>query len=151
MDHDTLKGFVKAQIKLCEDVLIVKGKEYGATDRLHNFRVAAELQGIEPRNALAGMMAKHTVSIYDMCCSDAYFTQAQWDEKITDHINYLLLLSAMVKEGQWTEYEYTPVEDESIGVLSEANHASEYKAHMVAQRDRKKHAEYERREVDLDA
>jgi len=44
------------------------------------------------------MMAKHTVSIYDMCGSGEIYDIAKWDEKITDHINYLLLLRALVED-----------------------------------------------------
>lgn len=43
-------------------------------------------------------MAKHTVSIYDMARSDDSFSLEKWDEKITDHINYLILLRAVVVE-----------------------------------------------------
>ena len=60
--------------------------------------VAAGLQGCLPREALGGMMAKHTVSVYDMINSCDTFPIALWDEKITDHINYLLLLKAIVVE-----------------------------------------------------
>jgi hypothetical protein len=86
------------QIKRCTDTLISKAVEYATTDRLHNFKVAAELQGCTPRRALAGMMSKHTVSVYDMCSSEASFSTAMWNEKITDSINYLLLLRAIVEE-----------------------------------------------------
>ena len=47
------------QLDRCEHILCVKAKEYATDDRLHNFKVAAALQGT-PRQALAGMMAKHT-------------------------------------------------------------------------------------------
>lgn len=51
--------------------------------------------------ALAGMMSKHVVSLYDMCYSTLlHFDMEQWDEKITDCINYLILLKALVKEEQ---------------------------------------------------
>lgn len=43
-------------------------------------------------------MAKHTVSIYDMARSEETFPLEKWDEKITDHINYLILLRAVVVE-----------------------------------------------------
>jgi hypothetical protein len=82
-----------------EAILGVKANEYAAdADRLHNFKVAADLKGESPRQALAGMLAKHTVSVYDMAMSDNYFTIKQWDEKIIDHINYLILLLAIVQE-----------------------------------------------------
>ena len=75
-----------------------KAEEYATEDRLHNFKVAAALQGISTKQALAGMLAKHTVSIYDLCMSKENASQDMWDEKITDHINYLLLLKAVVSE-----------------------------------------------------
>ncbi len=89
---------LNSQLATCESVLNVKGVEYATEDRLHNFKVAAELEGVIPRQALAGMMAKHTVSIYDMCGSTEAFPLDVWSEKITDHINYLILLCAIVQE-----------------------------------------------------
>lgn len=83
------------------NLLGAKGTEYDSdsNDRLHSFKVAAELQHETPIQALAGMMAKHTVSIYDMCeDTNTLYNLAKWTEKITDHINYLLLLKAMVCE-----------------------------------------------------
>ena len=53
-----------------------------------------------PSGALAGMMAKHIISIYDMCFSDRKtFELAVWEEKITDSLNYLFLLKAGDKGG----------------------------------------------------
>ena len=82
----------------CKLVLLNKNKEYATEDVLHNFKVAARLEGITPEQALAGMMAKHTVSIYDMIKSAEYYDSAVWDEKIGDSINYLILLRSVVEE-----------------------------------------------------
>lgn len=100
MNTEKFNDVLKDQITRCTDVLVTKAKEYATEDRLHNFKVAAELQGCTPKQALAGMMAKHTVSVYDMCMSRADYTVELWDEKLTDSINYLLLLRALVEEGQ---------------------------------------------------
>lgn len=89
---------VKDLLNECEDTLLHKAAEYATEDRLHNFRVAAELQGVSMQEALAGMMAKHTVSIYDLCNGDFTPDRGLWDEKLTDHINYLLLLKAVFEE-----------------------------------------------------
>lgn len=86
------------QVERSERVLVHKAKEYATEDRLHNFKVAAALEGCTPEKALAGMMAKHTISIYDMCESGKRYPIELWEEKITDHINYLLLLNAIVRE-----------------------------------------------------
>ena len=46
------------------------------------------------------MLAKHIVSLYDMCFDDGtHYDISTWDEKITDSLNYLFLLKAIVKEG----------------------------------------------------
>lgn len=50
-----------------------------------------------PKQALLGMLSKHLISVSDMCVSGSYSKQL-WTEKITDSINYLLLLKAMVEE-----------------------------------------------------
>jgi hypothetical protein len=97
-NEDFIYVLARQQAK-CYDTLVAKGREYAPDeDKLHNFKIAAQSQGITPRQALAGMMAKHTVSIFDMCRSEELYTPEQWDEKITDHINYLILLKALVVE-----------------------------------------------------
>jgi len=104
MNSEWFEKVIKEQIKTCEDVLIGKAKEYATDDdRLHNFKNAAGMMSCDPKEALAGMMAKHTISIYDMCRSDKVYPIELWNEKITDHINYLLLLKAVVEEDHWHE------------------------------------------------
>ena len=99
MNSEWFEKVIKEQIKTCEDVLISKAKEYATDDdRLHNFKNAAGMMSCDPKEALAGMMAKHTISIYDMCRSGKDYPIELWNEKITDHINYLLLLKAVVEE-----------------------------------------------------
>lgn len=91
------------QVVRCAETLQRKTKEYTGDnpDRLSAFKVAAAMQGCSPERALAGMMAKHIVSIYDMCYADREtFDMEVWDEKITDTLNYLFLLRGIVEEGQ---------------------------------------------------
>lgn len=86
---------------LCSDILQRKTKEYTGenTDRLSAFKTAATLQNGTPQQALAGMLAKHIVSLYDMCFSEGMsYSLDTWNEKITDSLNYLFLLKAIVKE-----------------------------------------------------
>lgn len=85
-------------VELCRGVLIDKAAQYASShDRLHNFKQAGALQKIQPERALAGMLAKHIVSVFDMV-SDKGFSPAQWNEKIIDSINYLILLRALIWE-----------------------------------------------------
>jgi hypothetical protein len=99
MDAKTFDELVAKRIGKCISILCQKAEGYAAPeDRLHNFKVAASLQGITPREAIRGMMAKHTVSVYDMCKSNTVYPDAVWDEKLTDSINYLLLLEAIIQD-----------------------------------------------------
>lgn len=119
MDIDTFSQIIEYQMGKVESTLATKNAEYHTDDHLHNFRVAANLQGVSLKKALAGMMAKHTISVYDMCSSDEEFDLDKWDEKITDHINYLFLLSAVVRDG--LENRVAPVETKPISqIMDEA-------------------------------
>ena len=89
-------------------VLGNKAKEYApGEDRLSNFKKAANLQGLAPEQALFGMLAKHLVSLAEMVGvlpNEAHplpvnpHPESMWEEKLTDSINYLFLLEALVRE-----------------------------------------------------
>lgn len=98
MTSERFEKLLDEQLELCRSVLCSKAAEYATEDRLHNFKVAAAVRGNDPKQALAGMMAKHTVSVYDMCASGRDYPMELWQEKITDSINYLLLLNALVRD-----------------------------------------------------
>ena len=90
------------QVRLCADTMKRKTREYTGDEenRLCAFKVAAALLHTTPERALVGMMAKHIVSLYDMCFDDGgSYDMDTWEEKITDSLNYLFLLKAVVKEG----------------------------------------------------
>lgn len=103
MHANDFNAIVEAMFDQSRSVLVQKADEYATDDRLHNFKVAAALTGETTREALAGMMVKHTVSIYDMCRDEKTYSQKQWDEKIGDHLNYLLLLKAIVIEEMYDD------------------------------------------------
>ena len=86
MTTEKFNDIINRQIERCKSILCSKAEGYATADRLH-------------KQALMGMVAKHTVSVADMCMSGEAYPQELWDEKITDSINYLLLLSALVREG----------------------------------------------------
>lgn len=102
MNQETFVKVVEDQIQYCKDLLGLKGDEYDTynNDRLHAFKSAAVIQHETQKQALAGMMSKHTVSIYDMCSQTTEFTKEKWIEKITDSINYLLILRAIIEEEE---------------------------------------------------
>ncbi len=103
MNTREFNTLISRRIEECCDLLGVKSDEYATDDRLHNFKVAAEVQGCTPIKALAGMMCKHTVSVYDLVNRNekgVFIPKELWDEKINDSINYLLLLSALIEESE---------------------------------------------------
>jgi hypothetical protein len=100
MDKEEFEQVFDYVFSRSQAVLVEKAREYAEdTDRLHNFKVAAALEGRTPEQALWGMHVKHIVSVSDMVRKDdVEFTPAQWDEKIGDAINYFVLLRALVWE-----------------------------------------------------
>lgn len=103
MRTEQFEEVINNRIETCKSVLCSKAEEYATDDRLHNFKVAGELQKCTAVKALGGMMAKHTVSVYDLI--DDYeqgkaISQEMWAEKIGDSINYLLLLTALLEEDK---------------------------------------------------
>lgn len=99
---------IKRILNKCGEVLISKGDEYSGEDidRLANFKEACNIKyktsvynKPTQKKVLWGYLLKHLTSIQAMCCMVGKPpTREQWDEKIGDAINYLLLLSAMVDE-----------------------------------------------------
>lgn len=146
MQSAEFNEIVEAKILEIQNTLLKKGKEYapGAdTDRLANFRKAAHLQGINMKQALQGMQAKHIVSIADMIASGEDYPQEVWDEKIGDALVYFLLLTTVVIEEKsvgWTEDDLTnndialPVKDDvevpagSFRTFYNANELNKYAA-----------------------
>lgn len=99
MKIEDFNKIVEDQLNDCKNVLIKKATEYAEEhDRLSQFKIAAGLTNGNQRTAVAGMMVKHTQSVYELCANEDLDSTEKWDEKITDHINYLLLLKAVVVE-----------------------------------------------------
>lgn len=95
-DFDKMLDKRISEIKI---VLGDKAKEYAQNnDRLHNFKVAAQVDNESPEKALWGMFKKHLVSIIDLKNGDLKPTEKIINEKIGDAINYLILLEALLKE-----------------------------------------------------
>lgn len=100
MTNAEFSKIVDQQLDRCRSVFVSKTEEYDLVpvDRLRSFKVAAALQHLTPKQALCGMMCKHTVSVFDMVEAGEDYPIEKWDEKITDNINYLLLLRGLIEE-----------------------------------------------------
>lgn len=86
-------------MKTCAGILVRKEGEYAVkADRLIQFNHLAEFRGQKPRQILGGMMLKHTDAVYNLIDRPECASLDAWDEKIIDHINYLILLRAVVIE-----------------------------------------------------
>lgn len=115
MNGKQFEEVLERQFKMTWAVLGDKAKEYADdTDRLRNFKIAASLQGSTPRQALGGMLAKHLVSVYDLINDVECAPTHIWDEKLTDALNYLLLLRALTVE----ELEATSKQSASTTIVS---------------------------------
>lgn len=104
MNHDRFNAIVNRRFEECEAVLASKDEEYSSeTDRLHNFYVAARMQGCSPPKALQGMLVKHIVSVWDMIDRmdrDPVYVpdRALIKDKIGDVINYMVLLEGLMDD-----------------------------------------------------
>lgn len=107
MNQRKFNDIVIARQEMCRILLGQKATEYAHDgDRLSNFKKAAAMQGIEPEQALLGMLVKHWVSVSEMI-GDIPLQEwpvDKWAEKINDSINYLHLLEALLIERyRWND------------------------------------------------
>ena len=99
MKQEDFNKVVDEVMAACSETLAPKGEEYSRNgDRLHNFKVAGLMQNISPEKALGGMMAKHLVSIMDIIDDPDGVQEKVLYEKTQDAINYLILLTALIRE-----------------------------------------------------
>ena len=105
MNQKEFNEVIVRQTDRCKSMLVAKGAEYApravkntAVDRPAHFKKAAVVMNSTPKAALMGMLSKHLISISDMCTDERQYSREQWDEKITDSINYFLILRALVEE-----------------------------------------------------
>ena len=110
MNSENFNKIVENRLEACKEILVNKNKEYSSeTDRLHNFKVAARIDGITPEQALWGMYKKHLVSVMDLVAFPGDATPEILREKITDSINYHLLLEALLMERIGNDAEWEAV------------------------------------------
>lgn len=102
MNNDTFDKIVTERTQKIKDILASKAEEYASdTDRLHNFKAGAAMFQCTPERHCAYLMSKHLISIFDMVRDidmGILASRAQWEEKLGDAINYLILLEALVRE-----------------------------------------------------
>jgi hypothetical protein len=102
MKRQQFNRIVSRTFNQCKNTLTRKGDVYGPDDRFSNFKTAARMLGCTPEKALEGFMTKHYVALHDFIAtldtSQPMLDMDEWDEKIGDMINYLLLLGGLIAE-----------------------------------------------------
>ena len=99
MNSKDFNSAIARQFGKCYTLLNIKKREYNHTeDRFDTFKEAALLSSKSAEESAASYMTKHIMSIIDMCKRPWKYSDEMWDEKITDAINYLLIIRAMIEE-----------------------------------------------------
>jgi hypothetical protein len=98
MTNKEFNIILNQRIASIKKTLSAKGNEYGSTDRLHTFKIAARIDDETPLQSAWGMFKKHLVSIMDIKDGLQKPTPEMVEEKFGDAINYLILMEAIIKE-----------------------------------------------------
>lgn len=104
MKTQDFNNLVEEQFGICRAILETKGKEYAPddSDRLSAFKTAGSVLHRTSIQALGGQMSKHTISLFEMIENDCTDLDL-WQEKLTDQINYLLLLKGLLYDQEAPE------------------------------------------------
>jgi len=102
MTHEEFNVVLNETIRKCKSTLATKKDIYASDlDRLDNFKQASSLQKCSQAQALWGMLSKHLVALSEYIKLDASgyaITAEEFEEKLGDSINYLILLRGILKE-----------------------------------------------------
>ena len=100
MNSKRFYHLVDKETERIKDILISKGEEYSTLDnKLHNFDKAGRMSNQSREKALMGMLLKHQVSVDDIVNKldeGKLPTLDLLSEKITDILNYYILLKACI-------------------------------------------------------
>jgi len=101
MTPDKFKKYSEKFIKKNMDILYSKSEQYSPLDVFSNFQQGANIVEEEKERVLFLYMLKHLVFIAGFFKPDKYIYKenvAKIQESIGDVINYMIILSAMLKE-----------------------------------------------------
>ena len=104
MTLSEFKELCDNRIAHCMNIMLgEKNEEYArGGDKLHNFKVAGRYDNESPDRALWGMLKKHLVSIQDIINDvdggGVCPSREMVDAKVSDYINYGLLLEGLLHE-----------------------------------------------------
>ena len=101
--NERFNDCIDNRLNECKELLTVKSVEYRRNnDPYHNFNKVSKMRNKTPEEALSGMWAKHLCSILDIIddieLHNKIPSKELLSEKISDNINYLLILEALIEE-----------------------------------------------------
>lgn len=131
MRIDEFNKAVKEQLLTCENLLLNKGHEYAPdaietneVDRLAHFKKAAAITGTTQKAALFGMLAKHIVSVSDMCTDGKKYTV-----EIINPVEYASYVEFghRTPSGGWVEGQYMlTIENMKLNLCIDMDTAGNY-------------------------
>lgn len=99
MKNERFNKIAEDQLERIRNVLVKKADEYNLEeDRLGFFKRSAAFVQETPEQVLYGFLLKHLQSITDMVRSGKEYSKDLWHEKITDAMNYLVLLLGLLED-----------------------------------------------------
>lgn len=100
MNLNQFESIQEAIILRIKNMIEKKRNEYAnLNDVLINFKRAASFLEQTPLQALFGMLTKHLISLRDIVIEQKTVPLELFQEKITDTINYLILLEGLFIEN----------------------------------------------------
>ena len=99
MTTERFNEVVKEQLERIEKLLVKKQAEYNLdADRLSVFKHGASMSKETPEQVLYGFLLKHLISQADMISTGEKYTKELWLEKVTDIMNYNILLLGLLED-----------------------------------------------------
>ena len=99
MTTERFNEVVKDLTTQIKNTLIRKAGEYNLDDdRLSVFKHGAVMSKETPEQVLYGFLLKHLISQADMISTGEKYTKELWLEKITDIMNYNILLLGLLED-----------------------------------------------------
>lgn len=130
MNHERFNGILGALDIDLRGLIEGKNTNNYATDEdaLHNFRIAANDQGITMGQALRGMVAKHKVVVDDMASGAIEITEKRIQEHAVDLVVYATLLVPVLYEmmEEQTAVSATGPSPQVVTYNAECDHCSEH-------------------------
>ena len=110
MDSEKFNSLIAELDERSYSTLYAKNNTYAPdVDRLHNFKVGADIMGGTPAQACWGYLTKHLVALRDKVEHDDFVDREDFLEKCQDAINYIRFIWCI---GNEEKEKYTKKEND---------------------------------------